>query len=813
MSTQVNLEDSMKKAILFFLFISTSFIYPQQYVLKGKVVDKISMTPLSFANIRISGSTKGTAANAEGSYEFKLVAGNYVLIASFIGYKSDTAFVKLDKDKTVNFFLAPVPVRLKEITVLPKENPALEIIRRTISAKHEREAKLNSYEFNAYTKGIIRTTKDIVTSDRSVGYSLTEKDTGDLKITGIIENESRGYFKKPDYYKDEIIARKQSANAPSTINILTGGRLLQNFYTNDIQFFNRPLVGPISDNALDYYYYILEDTLAMDKRNVFQISFEPIDKSDPGFYGKLFIVDSIFALAKLDVNLNDAANPGGIFNRINIFQQFVPYDQNIYMPIDYRVFVEGNFLGIAKFGFELNSIFYDYKINASIDDDFFGMAVVKVLPDADNRDSTYWKSVQTIPNSLEEKKAYNRIDSLESVPKTFWDNFSILSTSLYLNDNMQITGPLGLYSFNKVEGHTVNFGLSFYNEFDKRFNGHVNLDYGFSDKKIKSDVSAKYYLGDYRTALLSFNMYNKLTDLFRESVFYNKLTSTLTSLLGKYDFRDYYYTKGWDINIYDDVFPILRLGAGFLNRTDNNAFNTSDFSILNKSKKYRMNKNIYETKVNALTASFTLDYRKYIEDGYRRLRISQNKPYFTLNGEALFSKNSLLNSNLDFDIYKLNIYGNIPNYKSSNMSLNLKGIYSNGPVPFQMMYSLPGNIEGASKSFSFRTIDLGEIYGDKGITLSVQQNFYDEVFRFLEIPYIKDWQLILTAHFNAALLEISDKSKSILPDVPFTEFKHPFYEIGFGIGQMLFPLSVEFTWKLNYFGRNNFVISLNTFAL
>jgi hypothetical protein len=330
------------------VFLFSSIIFPQQFLLNGKITDKNTGENLSYANIRIDGSTTGTSANSEGNYEFKLAAGTYKLIASFIGYKSDSAFVNLTGNTCVNFQLQPAPVRLNEITVLPRENPALEILRKTIAAKHERDKKINSYIFKAYTKGLVKTTQDISATNRSINLSIGSSDTAKLKITGIIENESKGYFKKPDHYKDEIIARKQSANTPSSINILTGGRLLQNFYTNDIQFFNRPLVGPIADDALDYYYYIIEDTLAMDNMNVFKINFEPIDRSDPGFFGKLYIADSIFALVKLDVNLNNAANPGRIFDKINIFQQYVPFRQNIFMPIDYRVFVEGNVLGMAN---------------------------------------------------------------------------------------------------------------------------------------------------------------------------------------------------------------------------------------------------------------------------------------------------------------------------------------------------------------------------------------------------------------------------------------------------------------------------------
>ncbi|MEW6195710.1 MAG: DUF5686 family protein [Bacteroidota bacterium] len=800
----------MFKCLLFVLAFTT--INAQQFTLRGKVTDKNSGEALSFANLRIAETSSGTAANIEGNYELKLSAGSFHLIASYIGYRSDTLKINFNGNQVSNFQLERIDIKLPEITVLPGENPALEIIRRAILFKQKRDEKINSYTFKAYTKGLVKTTKDISATDRSVGFSFGESDTAKLKITGIIENESRGYFKKPSNYKDEIIARKQSANTPSTINILTGGRIIQNFYTNDIQFFNRPLLCPIADDAIDYYDFFIEDTLAMDNKSIFEISFKTFDKSDPGFWGKIYIEDGSFAMVKLDVNLNDAANPGGIFSKVNIFQQFVPYDQNIFMPIDYRVFVEGNFLGLAKFGFELNSVFYDYQINNQLDDDFFDMVIVKVLPDADKKDSTYWDSMQKIPNTLQEVEAYNRIDSLESIPRNFWDDFSLLSFSTNISDNISISGPLSLYSFNKIEGHALNFFANVSNEFEKRFNGSINLSYGFSDKKFKSELSLRYLLGDYRTTSLSFNAYNKLADLFGESVHYNNLTSTLTSLIGKYDFRDYYYTKGWDFKIAGEVFPILRIGIGYLNRTDNTAFNNSDFSIFNKSKTYKVNKTIYDTKVNALTASFNLDFRKFIEDGYFRRRAYQGKGYAILSGEALFSSKSILKSNLDFNSYQLNLNGYIPTFKSATLNFALKGIYSTGSVPFQMLYALPGNMESSGKAYTFRTLSVCEAFGDRGAVLNVQHFFNDEIFKLLSIPFIEDLQLTLNSYLNVGWLKISDKSKTILTH-EFEEFKKPLWEVGFGIGQILFPITLEFTWRLTHKYKNDFVIGINTFML
>lgn len=808
----------MVRRILLLLFVIafSSQTFSQQFILKGTVTDKTTSSPLIYATIRISNASMGTTSNTEGNYVLRLKPGNYKLVTSFIGYKSDTINVNLNSDQAINFSLTPSSIHFAEMTVLPGVNPALEIIRRAINSKHERDNKLNSYDFHAYTKGLIKTTKDFSSRNNSVTLSIGGKDTAKLKITGIIENESKGYFKKPNYYKDEIIARKQSSNTPSSINILTGGRIIQNFYSDDIQFLGRPLPSPISDDALNYYYYWIEDTLALDKHNIFQIHVEPIKKSDPGFIGKIFVADNIFSLIKIDVDLNSAANPGNIFDRVNIIQQFSPFDQDIYMPVDYRVFAEGNVLGIVKFGFELNTVFNDYRINSIISDDFFGMAIVKIMPDADKKDSTYWKSTQTIPNSLDEIKAYQRIDSLEAIPKTFWDNFSFFSTSTAINDNLSITGPLGLYSFNRVEGHTLNFGAEISQEFEKRLNSNLDFSYGFNDEKFKADFSAKYYLGEYRANQIYFHAYNILTDLFGESIHYNKLTSTLTSLLGKYDFRDYYYTKGFKFSIQSEVLPILRLGIGLFTRTDNNGYVNTNFSIFNKSKTFNANRTIYETKINALTANFQLDFRKYIEDGYFRRRTSQGKFIILLSGEATLSNSNTLKSNLDFQMYRLTLSGYIPTFKSAGLNFTLNRIYSDGPVPFQMMYSLPGNIEGASQSSTMRTIKTGEVFGDRTLILSIEHNFNDELFRILGLTFLSNEQINLNLHFNAALLEISPKSKNILPagtvnnPFHFKEFKNPFYEIGFGIGHPMIPFRIEFTWKLNHLSGNNFVIGINS---
>jgi len=804
----------MKYLFLFFLLIIISKqIFPQTFSVTGKIKDKETGVSLSYANVRVLNSSMGTASNFEGEYEIKLPEGEYQLISSYIGYKTDTLYINLKSDlKDLDFKLIQTDVTLPEIVIYPGENPALEIIKKAIERKRERDEKIFSYEFEAYTKGIIRAPEDVTAGSNTVSISIGDAEDQELKIAGIIENESKGYFQKPDNYKEIITARKQTANFPPSINILTGGRIMQNFYDDEISFLGSYLPGPLAGNSFDYYYFYIEETMAMDDKTVYKIYMAPDDESDPGFEGRIFILDKTFDLIKVDLNLNKAANPGGIFDTVNVFQQFSSYNESVYMPVDYRLFATANYLNIARFGFELNTILYNYKINPEIDEDIFSKAIITVQPEADKKDSLYWTSTQTIPNTEEETKAYNRIDSIKNIPATFWDDFSILSSRINLSDNFSVSAPIALYHFNSVEGHTVDFGFYLNDVFNKRFNSSLKFSYGFSDKKFKKNFSGSYLFGDYRTYKLELNAFDRINVLFGESGVdpYSEFAETILGLFFKDSPNDYYYSKGFSVRLSGEVFPVLSLSIGYLNRTDNNAFNNTDFSFFNKDNKYKPNSPIYETKINALTAGFGLDFRNYIEDGYFRRRISSSGSYITFEGNVTYSNSDILKSGLDFIKYELNSYASVRTFRNSMLSLKTNFVFSDGKIPYQMLYILPGNIDYLSRSFTFRTLGYNKVIGDRIITASLEHYFGSELFRWLSVPGLKDWDILLNLFLNAAYTDISNASRSILV-IPQEIFRNPFYEIGFGIGHQLIPLQVEFAWKLNHRDGNNFRIGINSF--
>lgn len=793
---------------VFIIIVLSSSILSQQITIKGKVIDKNSLAELAYANIRVLGSSVGTSANINGVFELKLIDKNVRIVASFIGYDSDTININSVNDfNQIVFLLTQSKVDLPEIIVNPGFNPALEIIRKAIEKKKIRNTQLKSFQVEAYTKGIIRTTEDISANSNSVSVGFGGDDSTELVISGILENHSNNYFEQPDKFKSIVLARKQSANFPPTINTLTGGRLIQNFYENNVNFLGKDLPGPITDNALNYYYYRIVNITSQNDKKIYNIYIEPDNSADPGFVGNIFINDSTYDLVKVDLILNRAANTGGFFDTVNVFQQFDKYD-DVYLPVDYRLFVKANLLGLVRIGFELNTILFNYKINQQIPEEVFNKAIVTVIPEADEKDSTYWLTTPTIPNTLEEQKAYSRIDSIESAPKDFWDDYSILNTRISLSKNISVSAPLGFYHFSRVEGHALDFGVFIDDAFDNRFNSSLQLSYGFSDKKFKQDFSASYLLGNYRTWKLEVGAFNKIKVLFGDSDNYSEFLSTLVTLISKDEFRDYYYSRGFNFGVEGEVFPILKLRAGFSNKTDRSAFVNSDFSFFNKKKSYKPNPLIYPSRINSINIGFDIDFRDYVEDGYFRRRTSLGRSFILFSGGVTFSNKNIFKSELDFTTYEFNTYTFLRTFKSASLNLNLYVRYTDGSTAYQDLYSIPGNIDIAFNSQTFRTLNLNEIIGDKIITLNFTHDFRDEIFRALNIPGLKNSEILLSLIFNSAIADITSETESILTN-PVKSFKHPFYELGFGVGQGLLPFKLEFMWKLNYRDGNNFRVGLN----
>jgi len=799
---------------------------------KGKILDRSTGKVIGYAIVREIDCSSATTANFEGCYEISIPSANIILICSSIGYISDTIAVNMATINNTNIYLTQASAFYKKISDSTKTASAAGYMIKVLAYIKAMYSNLNNYEFISQNRYIIKENNGVGIGAGSVkvddgifkeSINLISNiwETKPMRINGIVEYSSKGYFNSPSEYSEIIEKQKSHSSLPSSINALLGTRRVQNLCSEELIYYDRPLPGPLSSNALNYYKYSFEDTLRMDDLKIYKIYFEPIDRNDPGLTGHLYISNNSNNVVKIEASLNRGANVGNLFEDVSVIQQFIPFVNGIYFPVDYRIFANSNYIGIIKVEYELRSLLSNYKINSNAGRNNSGKSVQSVLPESGLKDSTYWTNQEKVPRTQEEAIAYERIDSIRSFPRGYIYTITrIISPQYQLNSHFSISGPFSIYQFNHVEGHTLSFSGSGINLFDNTTDARLTVSDGFSDKRFKESISAAFYPDDDRSVKYSFSAYNKLATLFSSSNIYSSFTSTLYSLLSTRDIRNFYYTNGFDFRIDGEASSFMRLYAAFSSHTDHSAKTNTTFSLFgNRTRNYSssnsvfpdsVNSPIYDTRLNTLSLGFNLDFRDFVEENYLKRKVSNGHTFVSFGAGVLISSPKYLGSEMDFISYNSNIFAEINTINTSSLSVDINGIYSNGPVPLQMQYALPGNISGTGRDLTFRTVGVGNVFGDQALTLNIEYNFRKEIYRLLPIKFLQN--LSLNTFFNAAWKNISDKSAVIMP-ITFSVLTKPLLESGFSLGYSTLPISLEFAWRLTHIDKGSFRIGFNTSIL
>ena len=125
-------------------FLTPMFIYGQGFV-SGTVADETG-NPLAGANVTITGTELGGAANADGIYTIAVENGTYDVTASVIGYKSATKTVDVSGDVKLDFNLLISVVEMSALEVLASRADEKTPVAYTTVGKEELEFRLGSQD-------------------------------------------------------------------------------------------------------------------------------------------------------------------------------------------------------------------------------------------------------------------------------------------------------------------------------------------------------------------------------------------------------------------------------------------------------------------------------------------------------------------------------------------------------------------------------------------------------------------------------------------------------------------------------------------
>lgn len=792
---------SIKYSLFIFLFLtSVQITFSQTFEVSGKIFNAKTNKPLDYVTVKVADTAFGTTADIDGKYFIRLSPGGYNLIFSYIGYYTDTSYILVeDKNVERDIFLDPSEILTEQIDV-QGEDPAYEIIRKAIEYKKKFKSSLNEYEYDAYSKFVIRSNQsDITEKDIAGKFEGRSK----IPIFGILESETKGYFKKPDLEKQIVTGKRETAN------IARGFALpfIVNFYDESLDFNEFKIPTPLSDNAFDNYDYKLTGTTSIDSLLIYKIEVINSSNNRPLLAGTIYIADSIFSLMKVDLKTNDAAKPLGI-DKINFKQKFSAFkdtknENNVYwMPTDVQIFASGSFAAIIKFDAEVFTIVSHYDLNKKAPKGIFDEFVVKVMPDA-TKDSAFWAKNQLIKNTEEEKKAFSIIEK-KTAEKNRSLDIGLLSINYGKHYNSSV---IDYYRYNRVEGSAVGLNLNYTGRL-RRVQMESDFMYGTSDKKSKFGIFYSQRFFNDRRLSVNAGIYKKLKPLsFPNLLGISQLYNTFTALMNKQDNLDYYYAEGYDLGVRYKIIPQIGIGLNYTQEGQTTAYKNTNYSFRKQEVQFNENPAVNDAYQRVFGININIDPNEYkaIDWGDGDISRFRYSDYPSVDFGFNFAGIGIFTSAYNYRSFTASLKGQNYFNRFINIKYRVGGQLMTGDVPFQSLAFFNTNTGALNVGLGFNAINYQEFLGDKLFYLNFSNNFGKILWG--GIPFISKWNLI--GFFNAGRNEISNSNYNLAAYKSFTISQGIYMEAGFGISRILDIIRVDFAWRLNNLYNNTNKIFIN----
>lgn len=786
------------------LFLQSS--YSQPHEVRGRISDLYEMNPLEYVTIREADKSNCTTSDGDGNYFIMLDPGGHKLVFSCIGYFTDTLYLNIKNENVErNVRLKPSNLRNDSAKLL-EEDPADRIIRNAINYKKKFRRSLIGYEYDSYTKFVLRSNRSKIFGQDTTGKNEIKKK---LPISGVLEAITEGYFKKPDVEKVVVTAKRETSDIARAFPFPYSF----NFYEEELDFNEFSIPTPLSDNAFDYYKFKLKGTTSIDSTLVYMIEVKNISENRPLFKGIIYVADSIFSLLKVDVYTNDAGKPLGI-RRLNLKQKFSPFTDSkeqsstYWLPTDAQIFAKASFAAILKFDAEIYKIVSGYRVNEVTSEGVFDGFSLTLLPDL-QKDSVFWAENQLMRNTAEETKAFKRIQ-IEEKSKDRALSFNPLFLSYGRNFT---TNFVDYYRFNRVEGSAVGFNLGYFDS-QKRLLLKSDYVYGTSDKKGKFSLAySQKFLRDSRLEVNA-GIYKKLVPLsYPVFLGVTQLFNTFNALYNKLDNLDYFYVTGYNLGVGFDVFPEFVVKMNYTQEEQTTAFKNTDYSFRRKDEKFIDNPNVNDAYQRVFGIDFSVDPNLYRSIDWSSGKVSRFKyfDYPILDFGFRLAGLDVLPSTYNYRHFWAAIRGQHYFNRFLNIKYRLGGDLMSGDVPVQSLAYFKTNSGTLDIGIGFYALGYQEFLGDKLYYLNFSNNFGKILWG--AIPFMSKWNLI--GFFNAGRNEISESNYKLAAYKGFTIPNGIYMEAGFGVSRILNILRVSFAWRLNNLTQDSdkmFInVSLDTF--
>ncbi len=803
----------IKKHLLLFSLISlTTYVFAQQYEIKGKITDSTG-EPIPFVSIFIKGTTKGVSANVDGAYSIHVDKGAVTLSFTVIGFKAETQLLDISENTILNKTLDQEQYTLNSVVIKANgEDPAYRIVRNAIKNRKGYLEEVFSYKSEVYIKGM---QKLVGAPKKFFGRDIQKTLNLDTNRNGILylsESQSRFSFMKPNKIKEEMISSKISGRN-NTFSFNKASDMRINFYENllleNTGLSARSFVSPIGENALFYYNYKLLGKTEDKGLTVNKIQVTPRRKNDPAFRGIIYIADNSWRLMGTDLNLTADAGIN-LLDTLNITQHFIKVDK-YYMPSNLNFKFKGNVLGFKFEGYFI-SFYNNYEINPKFEKNYFTPEILKITKSVNKKDSAYWANNRPIPLTEEEKRDYVKKDSiaLKKLDKSYLDSvekadnnltlMKILVTDYEYNDRYnKVTytfEPINTSIFyNTVEGLGLKYAVTYRKRFENKEYLTIRPEarYGFVNKTFTANLSTYYLYNAPKRAGFGLDFGSEIADLNNFGTM-SLLSNTTNSLFFERNYPKFYQKTFISVNTRREL-------ANGLQAYISLSYSTNHALLNNTLYKVRDFANIAFTSNNPLdplattpqfpdyrSTSFTgrLTYsigRKYITRPDAKIYTESKLPQLTLNYTKGIS--GLFNGETDYDLITFEIYQRrigLGLYGYTSFVLGAGGFLNNAKVYYPEFKHFRGNntMFFPPNLRKFRFLDFYQYSTNKHyLEGHIEHNFSGFIIN--KIPLLR--KLKLEEVFGFSYLKQPNKTN-------YTEYY-------FGLQRLIFGVSYGYAYEGN----------------
>ena len=757
----------MNKRLLFFLFwLPLCVMAGGTWEISGYVFIHATKEPVPFVNIVIDGKSVGTTTDIDGRFSLSVEDENVTLNFSHISCLSKSVTFSRGGTFPVKIFLQPVVHELKEVAILPEENPAHRIIDSLIAHIPDNDPKnIPFYTCSIYEK--IKATID------SISYMKikTKEDTAlhqyffehDLLV---MENVFEKTFIKPNRDYNKVIATKMSGiKEPSFVATLAQ---LQSVSLYDPTFVinKNEYVSPVSKGSTKRYFFLMQDTTYSERGDtIFQISYRPRrGTSFNGMQGVLSINTDGWALQ------NAVASPYKTDTaqyEIQLREMYQQLDNGRWFPyqIHSDYILKNLYPSIPSVTLTGRSYYSD--VNMSEKPKHPEEMGIEMLPDAGKKDSIFWNDNRVAPLTEREQDSYHFIDSLMKTGRVNIDNS--LKFMLALMDLKIKVGKINLdfdkiFNYREYQGYYLGMGISTNTDFSKTLELGGFWGYGFKDKKTKYGGHTSVMMYRPRNIKLKAEYAFDGLEVGQEAFYQVNKSLLLSNYYQQFFIRNVDYTERLGGAFFIDPLPYLQTEVGFYHDFRRPGY---DYTFVPTEQQD------FETATLQLKLRYAFREARLNLPYMRQVMHDVRYPYPVISLNYTRGFKDVFNGDFNFNRLEGSIQQAIHWRFIGKTQIEMHGGYVFEDIPYSLLFSptstfLPSKtLNTTLNSFtSFATMRRNEFVNDRYLTL-----FFSHDFKHLfgkprvEIARIIDFQPSIITNIgwgtlrkpeNHAKIEISD---------------------------------------------------------